>query len=196
MTPAIRLSHARPAAVDRLRQNSMPVPMQALLVVAFALLTALAAQVGDLRVYGWIVPLTLQTLVVYGSGLFLGWRNGLLAQALYVAAGLILPVYADGGSGAGYLLGATGGYLVGFPLAAAMIGFVSRRWNTLPGSFLATYAGSCVLFTCGVTWLVVGVRVSVREAIVNGWLAFVVFDLAKIAIVSLAYAGSRRATRR
>ena len=196
MTQAIRLSYARPAAVDRLRQPSMPVAYQATLVVAAALLTALAAQVGDLRVYGWIVPLTLQTLVVYGSGLFLGWRNGLLAQALYVALGLVLPFYTGGASGLEYAMGATGGYLVGFPLAAMTIGLVSRHWNSLAGTFLATYAGSCVLFACGVSWLVFGVGVDAKTAVVNGWLAFIVFDLAKIAIVSMAYTGSRRLTRR
>ena len=140
-------------------------------------------------------PLARQTLAVYGSGLALGRRNGFLAMTLYLALGLFLPFYAGGASGAAHLVGLTGGYLLGYPLAAAAIGALSRRFNTVPGSALAVLVGSVVLFTCGVTWLHVAAgHASWWQSIDAGWLRFVVWDLTKIAFVSALYGGLRRLT--
>lgn len=165
--------------------------MQVLGIVAFALLTALGAQ---LRIYLWEVPITLQTLFVYGSGLYLGWRNGLLAMLLYLLLGLFFPVYAGDGHGPAYLLGAlSAGYLLGMPFSAAVIGRLSRRWNTLSGSILSVMAGSIVLFTVGVTWLHYAAdHATWLQSLDVGWFRFVVFDLAKILCVGLVYTATRR----
>lgn len=188
--------HSKPAsAVDVLRSPDATLTLQVLGIVGFALLTAAGSQV---RLYVWEVPFTLQTLAVYGSGLFLGWRSGLLAQLLYLSIGLFLPVFAGPEFGITFLLtGVTVGYLIGFPLAAMVAGFVSKTWNGSIGSFLSLLSGSVVLFTMGVTWLHYAAgHTSWFHSIDVGWLRFVGVDLAKILLVSMIYTGTRRFTRK
>jgi biotin transport system substrate-specific component len=193
MATALRLHSDRTAWVDHLRSADASVVTQLVSIIAFAGLTALGAQI---RLYLWEVPFTLQTLAVYGSGLFLGWRNGLLAQVLYLAIGLVLPVYAGGGVGAAYVFAAaSGGYLLAFPVVAAAVGRLSDRWNAPSGSILSMIGGSMVLFAIGVTWLhFVAGHATWFESIDKGWLRFIPADLAKILAVGLCYSGLRRAS--
>jgi biotin transport system substrate-specific component len=183
------------SSVDALRSENASALLQIAGVIGFALLTVLGAHV---RIYIWEVPITLQTLAVYGSGLFLGWRNGFLAQALYLSLGLFMPVFAGDGYGVAYLSGSvTAGYLLAYPLVALLIGSVSRRWNTLAGSTLCMIAGSILLFSVGVTWLhfAAGHETWMRS-IQSGWLNFIPIDLAKIMLVGVVYAGSRTLGKR
>ena len=191
MSVALAAPHA--ASVDRLRDGSLSLPAQAALVAGTALLTGLLAQF-ELRVYLWEVPLTLQSLAVYGAGLFLGWRNGLLAMGLYLALGLVLPFYAGGASGLAHLMGASVGYLVAFPLVALVAGAVTERGRGFGRTLLGLGAGSAVLFACGVLGLLAVTDLSAAEAVTNGWLRFVPWDLTKIALVASASAAARRAT--
>ena len=195
MASPFPLHSTRTASVDALRQEHASALVQALGVVGFALLTALGAQV---RVYVWEVPFTLQTVAVYGSGLFLGWRGGLLAQILYLALGLVLPVYAGGEMGPAYLFGAvSAGYLLAFPFAAALVGALSKGWNTLTGSVLCLLAGSLVIFAGGVAWLHVAAdHATWAESVTKGWLRFIPVDLAKVLLVAFAYGGARRFSRK
>ncbi|HEX8386127.1 MAG TPA: biotin transporter BioY [Rubricoccaceae bacterium] len=189
---SVALAAVRPAALDRLRAPGLPLATQAAAVVGAALLTAVLAQF-ELKLYLWEVPLTLQTVAVYGTGLVLGRRNGALAMGLYLLLGLVLPVYSGGDSGAAHLFGATGGYLLAFPLVALVAGAVTETSRTLGRSALALLAGSAVLFTCGVVVLhAVAGHASWETSVVNGWLRFVPWDLAKIAAVSGTYAALRR----
>lgn len=190
---SVALTAPRPVALDRLRSSDLPLAYQAVAIVAAAALTALLAQV-ELRFYLWEVPLTLQTVAVYGTGLVLGRRNGSLAMGLYLLAGLALPVFSGGASGVVHLLGATGGYLLAFPLVALVAGTLTERTRTLGQSALALLAGSLVLFSCGVAVLhTVSGDLSWAAALDMGWARFIPWDLAKIAAVSGAYAFGRRA---
>ncbi|MEP0546283.1 MAG: biotin transporter BioY [Rhodothermales bacterium] len=190
---ALALRSPRTASVDLLRSEDASALVQVAGIVGFALLAVLGAQV---RIYLWEIPITLQTVAVYGSGLFLGWRNGLLAMGLYLLLGLFFPVFAGEGFGATYLLGAlSAGYLLALPLVAAVVGAASARWNSFAGSFLSVALGSVVLFTCGVVWLHVAAgHATWAESIYKGWLLFVLWDLAKLLLVSGAYTGIRRMT--
>lgn len=187
----LSLHSSRSAFVDALRQDNASTLTQVLGIVGFALLTALGAQV---RLYLWEVPFTLQTVAVYGSGLYLGWRNGMLAQLLYLTLGLMMPVYAGDQFGPAYLFGAvTAGYLLAYPIVAALVGLLSKHWNSLTGSTLSMLGGSLVLFTFGVTWLHFAAGHSTWfESIDKGWLRFIAADLAKIIFISLLYTGTRR----
>ncbi len=187
----LRLHAPAPSLIDALREERASTLVQALGIVGFALLTALGAQ---LRVYLWEVPFTLQTLFVFGSGLFLGARNGMLAQLLYLALGLFAPVFAGDGYGLSYLVGAvSAGYLLGYPLAALVVGRLSRRWNTLPGSGLAMLIGSLVFFATGVAWLHYAAdHATWIESIDKGFVRFIPADLAKVALVAMLYSGTRR----
>lgn len=191
--PPTLASRTSPQAVfvDGLHQDRASVPVQLAGIAGFALLTVLGAQI---RIYLWEVPFTLQTMAVYGSGLYLGWRNGAASQVLYILLGLVFPVYAGDGFGPQYLFGAvSAGYLFGFPVAAAVAGAVSRRWTSLPGVGLSMLLGSIVLFTIGVTWLhFAAAHGTWLESIDKGWLRFIPADLAKIGVVALLYGGSRR----
>lgn len=192
MTNLLSLRSSRTALVDRIREEEASALAQIAGVVGFALITALAAQV-NFRLYLWEVPITLQTMAVYASGLYLGWRNGLLAQALYLLMGMFAPVYAGGGYGPEYLLGAvSAGYLLSYPLAAAAIGALSKKWKSLSGATLSMLVGYAVVFTIGVTWLHFAAgHETWLESIDKGMLRFIVIDLAKIAGLGLLYAGTR-----
>lgn len=191
MLGTLSLQSSRHAAVDALRQEHASTAVQVLGIVGFALLAALGAQV---RLYVWEVPITLQTMAVYGSGLYLGWRNGLLSMALYLALGMFLPVFAGDGAGPAYLFGAvTGGYLLSYPLSAAAIGALSRRWNSFSGSTLAMVVGAAIIFSVGVLWLHVAAgHATWLESLDKGFFRFVLIDLAKVLVVGLFYAGTRR----
>lgn len=99
-------------------------------IIGFALLTAVAARLS-VPLPGTAVPMTMQPVAVLFAGALLGSRAGAASQVAYLAAGLIgLPVFAAGGSAA-YLLGPTGGYLLAFPVAAAISGMAhsgARKW--------------------------------------------------------------------
>ncbi|WP_251964564.1 biotin transporter BioY [Salinibacter ruber] len=191
---SLRSSHT--ALVDALREERASALLQAVGVVGFALLTAIAAQVS-FRVYLWEVPITLQTAAVYASGLYLGWRNGLLAQALYLGLGLFLPVFVGDGYGTSYLFGVvSSGYLLSYPLAAAVIGALSKRWNAFSGSTLASMVGAGIVFVCGVVWLHYAAGHGTwMESIDKGFLRFAVIDLVKVLGVGLLYSGTRYLAR-
>ena len=164
-------------------------------IVGFAALAALGAQ---LRVYLWEVPVTFQTVAVYGAGLFLGSRNGALAMGLYLAAGLVAPVFASESYGLAYLTGsASAGYLLAYPVVAALIGWLTARWNTLAGQALAMTVGMVILFTSGVVWLhgAAG-HATWWESVYKGAVLFAVWDLLKIGAIAAGYDGLRRLTAR
>lgn len=191
-TDILSLRSSRSAWVDRLRSDDASAALQALGVVGFALITALAAQ-SQARIYLWEVPITLQTLAVYGSGLYLGWRNGMFAQFLYLSLGMFFPVFAGDGSGPEYLLGLmSAGYLLSYPIAAAAIGLLSEKWNSLSGSVLSTIVGATIIFTSGVVWLhYIADHASWYTSIDVGFLRFAVIDAAKILFAGIIYAGTR-----
>lgn len=102
------------------------------------------------------VPITGQTLGVALTGAFLGCRRGPLAVLLYLCAGLAgLPVFAGGTSGAAKLTGPTGGYLLGFVLAAGVVGYAFERgWGRrYVIAWLIFALGDSLIFLCGLTWL-------------------------------------------
>ncbi len=191
MQTVLRLHSERTSVLDRLHEGRVSALTQVLAVVAFALLTVVGAKI---RIYLWEVPITLQTLAVYGSGLFLGWRNGFLAQLLYLTLGLFFPVFAGEGYGPAYLFGAvTAGYLLSYPVAAALIGWLTRQWNTLLGSTLALFLGSQLILAIGTVWLHFAAgHTDWWISLEHGWLRFIPVDLAKIFFLGAIYSGIRR----
>lgn len=150
-------------------------------MVGFAGLTALLAQVR-IPLGFTPVPLTGQTFAVLLAGASLGWKLGAGSQLLYLAAGAVgFPVFAAGGSGFDYFTGATAGYLVGFVLAAALVGRLAERGqdravNTAVTAFLA---GSGVIYVCGAVGLMITADMDVTTAIAQGVTPFVFGDLLK-----------------
>jgi biotin transport system substrate-specific component len=135
------------------------------------------------------VPFTFQPMVVLLGGALLGPRLGACSQILYLVAGLAgLPVFAASATlppGAGRLLGPTGGYLMAYPAAACMTGWLAargfdRRYLT---AVLAMMTGLTVIFTAGVTWLAPFVG-GFGAALRAGLLPFLLADLVKVCLAA------------
>lgn len=167
----------------------------AALVVGGALLTALLAQV---TVPMTPVPMTGQTLAVGLVGATLGLRRGVLSMLLYVLMGFVLPVYADGGSGIETLWGASGGYLVGFLLATAVIGRLAERGadRKVHLAFLAFVLAQAVIFVPGVLVLQAVTGMSWGDAVHSGFTVFIVGGLVKAAVGGLVLPSAWQLVRR
>lgn len=155
-------------------------------VVGGAVLTAAAAQVAFTMPWS-PVPYTLQTAAVLLAGTALGLRRGLAAMALYVLAGMVgLPVFSDHGSGVAWLLGPTGGYLVGFLLAGALVGRLAERgWDrSIAKTALLMILGNLVIYAIGVPVLAASAGLSAGVAIDKGALVFLPWDAAKVVLAA------------
>lgn len=171
-----------------------------MLILAFAFATAVAAQIR-VPVPGSPVPVTLQTAVVLLAGLRLGAHKGALSQAVYIAAGALgLPFFA-GAAGAGVLVGPTGGYLIGFVLAAWTAGFLGNRLanrrarsasTTLVATWVVTFVASLVVFIPGVTQLKLVTGATWQQAIAMGLIPFIIGDLVKVTLTTTTFALTKR----
>jgi biotin transport system substrate-specific component len=160
----------------------------AALIVGFALLTALMAQVV-IPLWFTPVPITGQTFSVMLAGAALGWRAGAASMALYVALGAVgLPFYAEAQGGWEAATGATGGYLFGFVVAAALVGHLAERQQdrSVVTAIPAFLAGTVVIYLFGVPWLANELNVGVTRAMELGMVPFVIGDLVKVVLAGIA----------
>ena len=142
----------------------------------------------------WPVPLTMQTFAVLTLGLAFGPRLGLATVIAYLAIGAVgLPVFSGGwdeGGGIVHLYGPTGGYLVGFAIAAWICGRLAERgWDRSPvEAVLAMLIGNLTIYLLGVSWL--ALQIGVAAALQHGLLPFLAGDALKIALgaVTLPFA--------
>ena len=158
----------------------------AALVLGAALLTALCAQIS-IPIPGSPVPVTGQTFAVLLTGAALGANRGALGQMLYVALGLVgLPFYADGASGVDVVFGATGGYLLAFPLSAWICGKLAEsRYDRTPQTALPVFlVGSLVVFAIGVPWLAISADLPLAKAIDLGFVPFIPGGILKAALAA------------
>ena len=168
------------------RDLNAAVRTRAALMAAF---TAVAAQIS---IPLEPVPFTLQVLAVVLTGLLLGPRYGALAMGVYVLVGAVgVPVFAGFRGGLGVLFGDTGGYLLAYPLAAAVAGLAARSTANAPRrrglvvGFLWGSAALAVIYAIGATWLAVLAGLSPAAAVAAGVLPFVLFDLIKVGLAAL-----------
>jgi biotin transport system substrate-specific component len=168
----------------------------ALSVLFVTMLTAVAAQFSVPLPFT-SVPFTLQPVVVLIGGLALGARLGCLSQVLYLGAGMAgFPVFAASPilpPGVLRFLGPTGGYLMAYPVAAFVVGYMAergfdRRYIT---SILAMVVGLAVIYAGGVAWLALFARignqsaaVGIQAALASGLYPFLAADLVKIFVVA------------
>jgi biotin transport system substrate-specific component len=139
-----------------------------------------------------------QTLAVVIAAASLGARRGAASQALYLLLGLFLPVYSDGASGLHVIWGATGGYIVGFIVAAYVIGTLAERGadRRLAAAFGTFVAGQLVVFSIGVPWLKVATGMDWGAAIHNGFTIFIVGGIIKALLAGAAMPSAWRLVRR
>lgn len=161
------------AVFPRLKTDSraMSVARDVALMVGFALFVAVCAQIA-VRLPWTTVPITGQTFGTLVTGGALGWKRGAGALSIYMVAGFFLPFYAPGN---GVTQGAwdvhfilplagthnfvwnlsSGGYIVGFILAAAVVGYLceKKQWDRKPWVYVAMLLGNIALYIPGILWL-------------------------------------------
>jgi biotin transport system substrate-specific component len=165
------------------------------LVLAGSGLIALAAQVRIPLPFS-PVPVTGQTFAVLLVAAALG-RLGLASVIAYLIEGAVgLPVFAGGGFGVATIVGPTGGYRIGFALAAAIVGSAAERgWDRhLLTALAAMFIGEVAIYACGLAWLA---RFPLPVSLVDaGLIPFIPGDLVKMVLAALALPGAWRLVRR
>jgi biotin transport system substrate-specific component len=186
------------------RGADLTVPIRLAAVLFVTALTAAAAQVS-IPLPFTPVPFTLQPMIVLLGGAALGSRLGMSSQVLYLFLGLAgLPVFAASPvlpQGLGRLLGPTGGYLLSYPLAAFVAGWLGersfdRRYLT---SLAAMAVGLTVVFSCGVAWLAWFAQpaaVGLSAALRTGLVPFLLADAMKVALAATVLPAAWRAVGR
>ncbi|HWL65585.1 MAG TPA: biotin transporter BioY [Actinomycetota bacterium] len=136
------------------------------------------------------VPITGQTLAVLVIGAAFGAVRAGITIGLYLALGAAnLPrAFAEGNTGIEFLKAAspTGGYLVGFLIAAVVVGYLAQRgWDRSVGSALgAMFIGEVIVFTLGVAWLANALDVGAQKAMEFGLYPFIIGDVIKLALAA------------
>lgn len=166
-------------------------------IALFAAITAALGLAPPIAVPFVPVPITAQTLGVMLAGAILGARKGALSQLIFiglVAAGL--PLLAGGRGGLGIFLGPTGGFVLGFPVGALVVGLVTERMRSDYGVVQAAFAmflgGIVAVYAVGIPWLALVGDLGWRDAML-GSLIFVPGDLLKVAVAASVAVTVRRA---
>jgi biotin transport system substrate-specific component len=158
---------------------------QALLAVLGSLFIAICAQI---TIHLPLVPITMQTFAVLAVGAAFGMRLGAATLALYVLEGTLgLPVFAEFRAGPAVLMGPTGGYLIGFIIAAALVGWFAERGydRRVLTMFGVMMLGAAVLYIPGLLWL--AQYTGYDKVLELGLYPFLWGDLLKAALAAMAF---------
>ena len=157
------------------------------LVVGFAAFTGLAAQLA-IKLPFTPVPITGQTFAVLLGAAALGWRRALAGMVLYLALGLTpwVPWFAEGSGGADMLQAPSFGYIVGFLVAAALVGWLAERgWDrTPPRTVVTMVAGNLVIYAFGLPFLMATLDVGLATGLELGVTPFLAGDALKILLAA------------
>jgi biotin transport system substrate-specific component len=164
------------------KKSSMSIEKVRLMVLA-SLMAALTAVGAYIYVPIGPVPVVLTNLFVFLAGLLLGSRWGLASVAIYLMIGAMgIPVFAGGKGGLVHFLGPTGGYLVGFAVAAWMVGFISERLRgSIVHDTLSVSVGALAIYGVGIPWLKWMTGVSWAKSVWIGMGPFIAGDILKAA---------------
>jgi len=178
--------------------RSMRIAREITLITGFALFTAALAQVR-IPLGFTPVPVTGQTLAVLLAGASLGAWRGAGSQLLYWLLGMVgLPFYSNGTGGWSVATGPTMGYLVGFIVAAAVVGRLAeyRHDRRVLTSIAAMTMGSMIIYAFGAAWLAINLGIPLatgeQNAIALGVTPFLVGDVIKMCLAGLATASTWR----
>lgn len=157
--------------------------LQSVWIVGYAVVMALGSQ---LEIPHYPVPFTVQTFFVLCAGIFLGARNGAISMAFYLALGACgLPAFAGGAFGFAKLLGPTGGYLFAFPIAAFVVGYLSRLHKEYWWMFLTMFVGLLIIFSLGTIQLNFIYFHNWNNALASGFLIFSWWDALKLVAATM-----------
>ncbi|GEM_PF-96921 len=164
-----------------------------LLIMAFSWFVALCAQI---RIPLTPVPITGQTLGVLLTGALLGSRRGGLSLLAYtLQGGMGLPFFAGGAAGFAIIVGPTGGYIVGFIVAAFVIGLLAERgWDrNIITMAMAMVVGNIIIYVFGLAWL--AKFVPAERLLVAGLIPFIPGDIVKLVLAAVALPGAWKITK-
>ncbi|MBU1122315.1 MAG: biotin transporter BioY [Candidatus Omnitrophota bacterium] len=163
--------------------QSKTVVLDITLILTFTFLMVISAFVR-ISLFFTPVPITMQTLVLFSSILILRNR-AYMSQALYIFLGTVgLPVFCKGGAGLLYLLGPTGGYLLGFLAASIIAPFFMKGNVSVVKSFFVCVFSMVIVYFLGVTWLVFFHKFSFGTAFGAGVAPFITGDIFKIVLAT------------
>ncbi len=166
------------AAIKELSLPDERAGVQAFWIVTFTILTAIGAQI---EVPNQPVPYTMQTFFVLLAGAILGKRNGTISMGLYLILGAVgIPIFSGGSSGFLRIFGATGGYLLSFPIAAYVIGFLTELRRELWWMIFSMLIGSLIYFSIGTIQLNIIYLHNWINSLQMGFLVFSWWDAVKI----------------
>lgn len=166
---------------DRWAKNSAA--RSATLVAGLVGLTAISAQIAVPLPFT-PVPLTLQTFAVLAGAAALGAERAVVAQVTYLLLAVAgAPILAGGVGGSEKVIGATGGYLIGFVVASYLVGRIAERSGTtkVRSTVLAYAVGTITIYTLGALWLAQFTGNGLAWAITNGVVPFLIGDAIKAA---------------
>lgn len=177
------LAAAGPSGFDPLRLNARSLPLRAVFVIVGTLVLALASRISVPMVP---VPITMQTFAVTMIGVLYGWRLGTLTVLAWLGEAMVgLPVLAGGAGGIAPFAGPTAGYLVSFPLMAAMVGWLAERGWTgtrVVRSFVAHFAANIFCLVLGGAWL--AALIGAEKALMLGVVPFIIGAVLKSALAA------------
>jgi biotin transport system substrate-specific component len=159
--------------------------IQSLWITLFALFTAVGAQI---EIPHQPVPFTMQTLFVLLAGALLGKEKGAMSQLLYLALGAVgVPVFSHFGFGFARIFGPTGGYLLSFPVAAFVVGYLVHKNKNFFWILLSMLTGLFIIFSLGTVQLYLVYFHNWSDAFVNGFLIFSWWDIIKLSAAASIY---------
>lgn len=178
-----QLAVAGPSGFDPLRLGARSLPLRIAFVLAGTLALALASRISVPMVP---VPITMQTFAVTMIGALYGWRLGTVTVLAWLGEAMVgLPVLAGGAGGIAPFAGPTAGYLVAFPLMAAMVGWLAERGWTgarLVRSFAAHFAANIFCLVLGGAWL--ATLIGTEKALMLGVVPFILGAVLKSALAA------------
>ena len=152
--------------------------VQTFWAITFSILTAIGAQI---EIPNQPVPYTLQTFFVLLAGALLGKRSGSTSMGLYLIVGAMgMPVFSGGTFGLSRILGPTGGYLLSFPIAAFVVGYLAKLRREFWWMMVSMVIGSFIIFAIGTIQLNIVYVHNWVNSIQAGFLIFSWWDVVKI----------------
>ncbi|MFU0832056.1 MAG: Biotin transporter [Oscillospiraceae bacterium] len=156
-------------------------------LVMCAMFAALTAVFSQLAIPIGSVPINLATLSVFLSGGILGMMGGLVSQVVYILLGAAgLPVFAGFSGGIGVIAGPTGGYIIGYAAAAALVGFMVDKLGRKPFPLaVSMLAGLAVCYFLGTAWFMIVTKRALWDSLTLCVFPFLIGDALKIAVATV-----------
>lgn len=150
----------------------------------FAGITSILSQIS-IPIPFTTVPLTMQIFAVALSGLILGAKNGFISQLIYILIGIIgMPVFAQMTGGINIVMGPTGGFILGFPIMALVIGYFSEKFKKTIYIVIGMILGLSIDYLIGTIMFTSITNMTFTQGIMACVIPFIPIDLIKIGLAT------------